>query len=242
MERGRGPTANVAFAGLTAAGKTTHARLLADELGYAYVSATELMLELLGMTSTSPDGVWFHAHEQITAARAVTDVDDVLDQHLQEMARTNTRTVFDTWTLAWVSEAPIVRVWVESDRSSRIRKAYVSQGAEPALDLAGCAALVQRKDDEARQRFILSHGYDLYNDRHRYHALLDNSHLIPNASAAAAAAGVARFSPAVTAVTRALLCAIEGHTPPASPRDLLATFPRMITRLDMPAGTVPDRP
>ena len=38
---------NIAFAGLTAAGKTTHARRLAADLGYGYVSATDILFEIL---------------------------------------------------------------------------------------------------------------------------------------------------------------------------------------------------
>jgi len=38
---------NVAFAGLTAAGKTTHAQLLAADLGYDYISATDISFEIL---------------------------------------------------------------------------------------------------------------------------------------------------------------------------------------------------
>lgn len=38
---------NIAFAGLTAAGKTTHAQRLAADLGYDYVSATNILFEIL---------------------------------------------------------------------------------------------------------------------------------------------------------------------------------------------------
>ena len=38
---------SIAFAGLTAAGKTTHAQRLAADLGYDYVSATDILFELL---------------------------------------------------------------------------------------------------------------------------------------------------------------------------------------------------
>lgn len=37
---------NIAFAGLTAAGKTTHAKILAHELDYEYVSATKIILDM----------------------------------------------------------------------------------------------------------------------------------------------------------------------------------------------------
>ncbi len=44
---------NIAFAGLTAAGKTTHARRLAADLGYRYVSATDILLEILALAGLS---------------------------------------------------------------------------------------------------------------------------------------------------------------------------------------------
>jgi cytidylate kinase len=49
---------NIAFAGLTAAGKTTHARRLAADLGYRYVSATDILLEILQVRDPGAD-LWF---------------------------------------------------------------------------------------------------------------------------------------------------------------------------------------
>jgi cytidylate kinase len=46
--------ANIAFAGLTAAGKTTHARRLAADLGYSYVLATDILFEILRMPAGAP--------------------------------------------------------------------------------------------------------------------------------------------------------------------------------------------
>src|SRR3954452_3663938 len=119
----RGP--NVAFAGLTAAGKTTHARLLAEALGYDYVCATDIVLEILGMESSSR-GVWFERFDEIRSARAGDGVDAELDRRLEEMAATRRSTVFDTWALAWLSPSPLVRIWIESDLASRARKCLVS--------------------------------------------------------------------------------------------------------------------
>jgi hypothetical protein len=48
---------NIAFAGLTAAGRTTHARLLAEQLGYEVVSATTIILDILGVRA-NPEQIW----------------------------------------------------------------------------------------------------------------------------------------------------------------------------------------
>lgn len=45
---------NIAFAGLTAAGKTTHAQRRARDLEYRYVSATEIIFETAMIMAPSP--------------------------------------------------------------------------------------------------------------------------------------------------------------------------------------------
>ena len=56
--------ANVAFAGLTAAGKTTHSKILAEQLGFKYVSATQTILDIIGMDEV-PDRVWFDKYDEV---------------------------------------------------------------------------------------------------------------------------------------------------------------------------------
>jgi cytidylate kinase len=45
--------------------------------------------------------------------------------------------------------------------------------------------------------FRQRHGFDLFEDRHRYDAVLCNSHLIPVATTAAANVGIETFAPVV---------------------------------------------
>lgn len=56
---------NIAFAGLTAAGKTTHAKILAEQLGFEYISATKTILEIIGLDH-EPERIWFTSGSQIT--------------------------------------------------------------------------------------------------------------------------------------------------------------------------------
>ena len=216
---------NVAFAGLTAAGKTTHARLLAHELGYAYVSATEVLLDILGIDA-SGDGLWFDRFEQISAARAGDGVDEELDARLAGLAATSRGTVFDTWALAWVSPTPMVRVWIESDEESRARKCLVSQ-QEARLDLSACRALVHAKDAEARAGFLRRHHFDLFTDRDRYDLVLTNSHLIPHADRNCADRGIVAFAPVVHDAVTALLA----HRREPELTRVVARHPREITAI-----------
>ncbi|MGW5648244.1 cytidylate kinase family protein [Saccharopolyspora sp. NPDC003752] len=220
-------TRNIAFAGLTAAGKTTHARLLASELGYEYVSATDILLEMLGVDTPS-DQVWFTRLQEINEARGDGAVDAELEQRLLESNRTRQATVFDTWALAWIGDAPLVRLWLESDVESRARKCLISQESQQ-LGISECRKLLGEKDSFNRELFTQRHGFDLFTDRDRYDVILCNSHLIPRATDTAAQAGIEAFAPIVHAAVTSVLTADT-----ASARVLARAHPREIHRITVP--------
>ncbi len=194
---------NVAFAGLTAAGKTTHAQILARQLGYRYVSATELLLKLAGFDGRS-DRVWFHHYSAIEEARRGDALDVELERRLLEEARNNEGIVLDTWALAWIAPPPMIRIWIESDVASRQSKCYVSQGTRPNLNLEDCLHLIEAKDGSTRDSFRRRHGFDLFCDRERYDAILDNSHLIDAPTRHHADRGIEAFAPIVLGVVEYL--------------------------------------
>ncbi len=164
---------------LTAAGRTTHAQRLAADLGYDYVSATDILFEILRV----PRDVhpWFNQADAISAAREDGAVDAELESRLMDLARTSDRVVFDSWALAWICPVPVLRIWIASDLPSRTRKCLVSLGDEPR-PLAKCEEVLRAKDDYNRVMSRHRHGFDLFADRERYHAVLCNSHLIPAAT------------------------------------------------------------
>lgn len=215
---------NIAFAGLTAAGKTTHAKRLAKELGYHYVSATDVLLEILGIDDPS-DQVWFTRLEEIQAARGDGAIDAELEERLVTMSRTRQRTVFDTWALAWIGDDPLVRIWLESDLESRVRKCLVSQRSGE-LGPKECRDLITEKDEFNRSMFRQRHGFDLFADRHRYDAILCNSHLIPEASSVAANAGIEAFAPVVYS---AVTCVMKSDE--SSARALQILKPKEVERI-----------
>jgi cytidylate kinase len=194
---------NIAFAGLTAAGKTTHARLLAKGLGYDYVSATEILFEILQVRDRDAHP-WFTQLDAINAAREGGKVDGELEARLMDLARTRDRTVFDTWALAWICPVPLVRIWIESDVPSRTRKCQVSLGDEQR-PLGECEAVLRAKDGHNQAMFQRRHRFDLFTDRERYDAVLCNSHLIPDATVEAAQRGIDAFAPVVLAAAVAVM-------------------------------------
>ena len=151
-------------------------------------------------------------------------MDDELEARLVDLARARDRTVFDSWALAWICPAPIVRIWIESDPPSRARKCLVSLGDEPR-PLAECEAVLRAKDGHNRAMFRRRHGFDLFTDRERYHAILCNSHLIPSATGQASRHGIGRFAPVVREAALAVMGAGPGglaELQAGHPREVLA--------------------
>lgn len=217
-----GRRANIATAGLTAAGKTTHGKLLATQLGYEYVSATDVLLELAGLGELDSEQAWFSAYDKIQKAREGYSIDIELERRLNDLAASRDGVVFDTWALAWISPSPMIRIWIESDLPSRARKCYVSQ-REPLLDLQQCQELIERKDQESRENFLERHDFDLFVDRGKYHLILDNSMLIPEPIHESSRAGIETFAP----VVRMAVSAVASNAPDVV-AELVADNPRYV--------------
>jgi cytidylate kinase len=180
---------NIAFAGLTAAGKTTHAKILAQQLGYEWISATALLLDILGETA-NPEKVWFTSYERIQKAREDDGVDRELERRITELADSKDGLVLDTWAMAYLYEGPLLRLWIESDEDSRVCKSYVSQGPEKRFELDACRALLHEKDTTVRQQFLRRLHFDLFTDMSRYDAVLVNTDLIPEPTDQCAQTGI----------------------------------------------------
>ena len=165
---------------------------------------------------------WFNQADAISAAREDGAVDAELESRLVDLARTSDRVVFDSWALAWICPVPVLRIWIESDLPSRTRKCLVSLGDEPR-PLAECDEVLRAKDDYNRAMFRHRHGFDLFTDRERYHAVLCNSHLIPAATRQESRRGVEEFAPVVHDTAVAVMSADAGGM-----AELRATHPREI--------------
>lgn len=203
-EMRRTPRPNIAFAGLTAAGKTTHAKILAEQLGYERISATKILLDIL-RSEKNPETVWFTSYEEIQKAREDERIDIELERRVRELADSRDGLILDTWAMAYIYEGPLIRIWVESDEDSRMRKCYVSQEQEKTLDLSGCRQLINEKDTTVRRQFQQRLLFDLFTDMSKYDAVLSNTDLIPEPTDQCSKAGIRAFTPVVYDIVRYLL-------------------------------------
>lgn len=190
---------NVVICGLTAAGKTTHAKLLARDLGYEYVSGTATLARMCGIEVREDPPRWSEIASAVSRKRH-DGIDERLEQELLRLSDEREGQIFDVWALPWTSANPnLIRIWIESTRLSRQAKCFVSQGTRPTHDLDTCGKLIDDKDNANRELFHRTIGFDLFTDHDVFDFKLDNTAFIKAPTRDAANAGVAAFAPLVGA-------------------------------------------
>lgn len=204
---------NIIISGLTAAGKTTHARLLARRLGFDYISASQWMLQRLGVPNDRNNALWVTRMPAIEALRDGRPVDAEVNDALVDALRTSDGTVFDSWALPWLAGSmPSLKIWIESSAVSRAMKARVSQEPYgPFLPLRDCHALVEAKDESTAQRMRPLLGLDIRTDRSVFDLVLDNSDLIGAPTIESARIGIAAFHLTLAGVVAKRLPARTGR-------------------------------
>ena len=196
---------NVCFSGYTSVGKTTHSLLLAETLDLSYVSASEILLDRLGVdhTEANESQTWFHRYQEFGAILKSTSIDAEIDELLGRRVRDDDGVVFDTRFLPWFSGGRAIRIWLESDLAARARKCFVSMdGVGP--EVMDCAIKVQRRDTLDVERLMDGHRQIFAPSKDVFDAVLDNSALIPEPTRQCADVGIAVFHEYVLATVEAL--------------------------------------
>lgn len=164
----RRATPHICIYGLTAAGKTTHAKLLAQQLDCDYVSASQLMFDELGYRDSGDNSTWLRSAAEISAKREDGSVDREVNRRLLELAARVERIVFDSWTLPFIiRDIPTVKgsvalLRLESDVRSRAVKSIVSLGAGARLSMSDAIRLIGEKDASSHQIFARTFGFDIF--------------------------------------------------------------------------------
>jgi cytidylate kinase len=184
----------VVLSGRTAAGKSTHGRLLARDLEMPYVSATQILARLVAeRTGSRLEQRWQPSLDR--ARGADSTIDDDLDAEMTGLFSGSSEGVFDACLLPWVApDVPAVRVWLESDFPSRLRKCVVSHW-DVQISWGDAQERVVGKDAFTSTRLAQSCGGVYEPDADRFEVIVSNSDLIPEATPEAARAGIASLQP-----------------------------------------------
>ena len=182
----------IVISGLTAAGKTTHTKLLAAAYGFRAVHFTDLLLRELGIPGEPDNGIWFSRFREIESMRAGGTIDRYVDEAIGELLANDEPMVVDATLAPWLHPGEQVNIWLGSDRASRAWKCTVSR-LPAAISTDDSLRLLDEKDSFTREYLWKERGLDLYVDRSCFDLILDNSHLISEPTQAAADVGIGRL-------------------------------------------------
>ncbi|MGW3964826.1 cytidylate kinase-like family protein [Amycolatopsis sp. NPDC005003] len=195
-------TNKVLISGWTAAGKTTHARLVAAELGWTYLDMSPIMKQL-----TAVNGSRDWTPEQDDIRRRDRTIDLEADRRMLELVSDSSSVIVDAWLQPWLCRsATAVRVWLRSSWAARVRKCTVSHlRHHDHLSAREAAALMHRKDCFARKQFAYLYGVRFDYDPALFDLHVDNSAYIAESSVAASDVGIREFQPVLMRHVEALL-------------------------------------
>jgi cytidylate kinase len=169
-------TQKIFIAGLTAAGKTTHSKLLASEFSLRYVSGSSLLFGYANLdSSTLPKDFWVTSASYSLRQQREKDqsMDRLVDQQLILVANSAGRFVFDSWGLPWLSSASGLRIWLASSLESRWWKAIISHEADFDPHARGVLNEIVNKDNFMKEYFFLNYGFDIFHDHQVFDYILD---------------------------------------------------------------------
>lgn len=185
----------IVISGPTAAGKTTHAKLLARRLGVEYVSASAIFrrvtAEVTGIESTW-GARW---SPEIDGARTTRDIDRRVNDIVLERYNSMSDGVFDAAFLPWLIPAgSALCVWLDSDLPSRVMKCYVSHLDNSRIDQNEARRVIEEKDSTST-RVLSALTRATYEVCDRFDLVMSNSSLMKEATVESAVLGVGVFAP-----------------------------------------------
>lgn len=184
----------ILISGFTAAGKTTHARLLARALRWDYLGMAEVRRFQLSDV-LDEEAEWSPGVDRLRTERSTLDVE--ADQIMRSLIHQHTSPlVVDAWLQPWLCElAGATKIWLNSDLRSRVLKAQVSllrSGRKPTKDIR---MEVIEKDDFSVKTFRNLYSIDFGPDTDLFDLVIDNSEFISEPNIQASNRGIAEFEP-----------------------------------------------
>lgn len=187
--------------GLAGAGKSTLARGLGERLGLRVIHASSLLRDLMDGRSVdlahsrSNQGYWETPEGSARLEQRLQDevpLDVVANRLLLEEIQRG-RVIVDSWALPWLSPTGH-KLALQVSLPLRAQRAALRAG----LAVADVLPRIERKDEQTRQLFLRLYGFDLMQDWHVFHQVIEGDALSPEQMLEKALAGIPR-GPSISA-------------------------------------------
>lgn len=149
---------NIVVCGLTASGKSFQSKLLAKNLGFQYVCASDILLTSLhkeGLTSDEQKHFWIKEEfiSKIEKCRKDQKLDIELDRYILKLCNSMDNTIFESRTLPWLSKnLNLLKIFLYGSLEDRALIAYASK-EEKAFSEKELKGKIDEKDQRDIERF-----------------------------------------------------------------------------------------
>ncbi len=165
----------ICLAGLTACGKSTAARRLAERFGLKYVSGGTALKEIaLKLGYKARKRGWWESAEGIRFLKQRQRnprFDKQIDAELLHWAARG-NVVFDSWTMPWLSKTGF-KIWLEVSAEERARRLTRRDG----ISLEGARRIIREKDSRTKRIYEHLYGFNLGEDYSPFDLILDSESL-----------------------------------------------------------------
>lgn len=155
--------------GMPAVGKTTVAKIVAEELGQKIVGGGDILKEIAkehGYRATGED--WWDTAEgmQFLKTREGSNFDKEVDERLLERVETGD-VVITSYTLPWLSKKG-TKVWLSGTQLSRAGRMSTRDGTS----LEACMAIISKRDAENFKLYNSLYGIEFGRDLSPFHLIV----------------------------------------------------------------------
>ena len=163
----------ICLAGLTACGKSTAARLLANKYSLKYVSGGTTLKELAQKAAGAEKagkGWWETSHGMRFLQQRLRDssFDRQVDNQLLRYAQEG-NVVLDSWTMPWLSEKGF-KIWLEVSPQERAKRLAQRDG----VSVQEAAEMIRKKDGKTKQIYRKLYDFRLGEDYSPFDVVLDS--------------------------------------------------------------------
>lgn len=165
--------------GLTASGKTSLAKALANVFSLRYLSGSDTLLQVMGAIVDRSAHFWLGEEGQrLDIVRDSDDYDVRADTYLMSEIMSTSHVATDSWTLPWlIQDESAIRVYLCPSLEARVAMAQQSRPSGLISDKDLSTFLVER-DEKTRERFLRLYGFDVF-DSSSFDVVFDNSTASP---------------------------------------------------------------